>query len=231
MTVTWRWGHRSTTASVVVALLVVSVLVQLGTAHLSRARAAEQSRCARHAADADRRAALVTGSGRRVVVIGDSWSVGLGLRDLSASWPTRLPGEVHVAGFSGSGFSRTASPCGDRSYAARARRVVADADLVVVEGGLNDHDRSTAAITVGFLRLMRALAGLGQEVVVVGPAPAPARRSAVPRVDHLLAALSGAHGVRYVSAADWELPYLPDRLHLTAEGHARFGELVAEQLG
>ena len=69
---------------------------------------------------------MVTGSGERVVVVGDSWSAGLGLDDPVQSWPSRLPGRIHVAGFSGTGFSAHASPCGRVSFArpraGRARR-------------------------------------------------------------------------------------------------------------
>jgi acyl-CoA thioesterase-1 len=99
---------------------------------------------------------------------------------------------------------------------------------VVVEGGLNDFDRSTTAITLGFGRLLAALEG--REVVVVGPAMAPSRSAEVPRVDRLLARLAADSGVPYVPTSDLRLPYLRDRLHLTAEGHAMFGDAVAQRL-
>ncbi len=93
----------------------------------------------------------------RVVVIGDSWSAGLGLDRPVQSWPSRLPGRVHVAGFSGSGFSAKASPCGRVSFADRAPAALGGgADLVVIEGGLNDYDRSRAEIKAGFARVVRA---------------------------------------------------------------------------
>ena len=102
---------------------------------------------------------MVTGSGERVVVIGDSWSAGLGLDRPVQSWPSRLSGRIHVAGFSGSGFSAKASPCGRVSFADRAPAALRNgADLVVVEGGLNDFDRSRAEIKAGFARVMRAAA-------------------------------------------------------------------------
>jgi acyl-CoA thioesterase-1 len=190
---------------------------------------AGEPRCTVHRGDARERAALVTGAGRHTVVIGDSWSVGLGLDDHEKSWPSRLEDETHVAGFSGSGFSEGASPCGRVSFADRAAAAVrGGADLVVVEGGLNDHDQPSVAVERGFARLMHALAG--QRVVVVGPATAPSRARAVPRVDDLLARLSAAYAVPYVATSDLDLPYLHDRLHLTEAGHAEFGDAVAERI-
>ena len=206
---------------------LVALLVVLTTFWVtSTAQAGDGDRCERFAAGSVERAALVTGSGPETLVIGDSWSAGLGLDDLADSWPTRLPGTVRVAGFSGSGFSHDASECGDVSFASRASAALTPATgLVVVEGGLNDHDASDAEIAAGFTRLVEALDG--HQVVVVGPAAAPSRAEAVRRVDELLAGLADQAGWGYVSAYDWELGYLPDQLHLTPEGHRAFGDLVA----
>lgn len=190
---------------------------------------AGQTRCRDHRSDARERAAIVTGEGSRVLVIGDSWSVGLGQDDLARSWPSRLAGEVHVAGFSGSGFSPRASACGAVSFADRAPTALGTRPaLVVVEGGLNDYDQPAAAIEGGFRDLMADLAG--EEVVVVGPASAPARAAAVPRVDALLARLSAEYGVPYVQTSDLSLDYLDDRLHLTEGGHVEFGDAVADRI-
>lgn len=176
------------------------------------------------------RSDTITGSGPRTVVIGDSWSVGLGLDEPAGSWPAQLPGEVHVEGLSGSGFSETASRCGDVSFAARTpRATLGGADLVVVEGGLNDFDQPPAATTRGFERLLDALAD--HRVVVVGPADAPSRSAGARRVDDLLERLSREHHVPYVSTLDLELDYLDDDLHLTSEGHEDFGRVVAERVG
>ena len=204
-------------------LLVVGVL----TFHLGAgARGADADRCERFQTQSVARSQVVTGAGARVVVIGDSWSAGLGLENAGRSWPSRLAGRVHVAGFSGSGFSRGASTCSAVSFASRAPAALrGGADLVVVEGGLNDYDQPDATIRAGFERLMDTLDG--RRVVVVGPAMAPSRATAVPHVDALLAALSEQYGVSYVSTMSWDLPYLEDRLHLTEAGHLRFGDEVA----
>lgn len=203
------------------------VLAVAGLLVVARAGAGTD-RCERFRDAARDRAALVTGSGREVFVIGDSYSVGLGVR-ASESWPTRLPGQVHVDGFSGSGFSEGASPCGDVSYAARAPAVLRNRpDVVVVEGGLNDVDQSRRAIRDGVAALMAALRG--HKVLVVGPAPAPDRAAAVPAVDRLLARLSAEYGVGYLSMLDADLTYLDDDLHLTPQGHREFGDRVAEAL-
>jgi acyl-CoA thioesterase-1 len=212
---------------VTVALALVGALV--GTGVLAARASANLSKCERFASASVDRARQVTGSGERVVVIGDSWSAGLGLDHPVHSWPSQLPGRVHVAGFSGSGFSATASVCGRVSFADRAPAALrGGADLVIVEGGLNDYDHSRAEIEAGFARVLRAAAAY--RVVVVGPAPAPARAAAVPRLDRLLRDLSAQYGVAYVSTADLDLPYLDDRLHLTPQGHRVFGDEVARRI-
>jgi acyl-CoA thioesterase I len=212
-------------------LLTVAALVcaLVATGVLAARASANQSRCERFAAASVQRGAMVTGHGERVVVIGDSWSAGLGLDDPAQSWPSRLTGRVHVAGFSGSGFSERASSCGRVSFADRAPAALAGgADPVVVEGGLNDFDHSRAEIKAGFARVMRTTASYPN--VVVGPAPAPARAAKVPRVDRLLSHLAAKYAVPYVSVVDLDLPYLDDRLHPTAAGHREFGDAVAARI-
>lgn len=212
--------------------MALGLLVAVLTGYVAARAGAHGDRCARFAADSTARAAAVSGSGRDVVVIGDSWSAGLGLTDSAASWPSRLPGRVRVAGFSGSGFSAHASDCGAVSFADRARSAVrSGTDLVVVEGGLNDVDQPSAAIVSGFSRLMDSLSGVpADRVVVVGPASAPARAAGVARVDLLLGALAEQAGVAYVRTSDLDLDYLPDGLHLTPAGHRVFGDAVAARM-
>ena len=221
--------HRGIARRTVGASVVVLLLAALMAFYAADRAGAGQARCQEHRADARERRALVTGEGAPVLVIGDSWSVGLGQDDLARSWASRLPGEVHVEGFSGSGFSARASGCGRVSFHDRAPTALTTRPgLVVVAGGLNDHDQPTAAIDRGFRALMADLAG--HDVVVVGPADAPARSRAVPRVEALLASLSEEYGVAFVPTSDLELDYLPDRLHLTAGGHREFGDAVAERI-
>lgn len=210
-----------------VAVCLVAAVAATGFLVTTRA-GADTDRCTDFRDAARARAELVTGTGHDVLVIGDSYSVGLGVR-AGESWPARLPGRVRVDGFSGSGFSRDASPCGDLSYAARARRSLPDGTgPVVVEGGLNDYDQPRRAVRDGFAGLMSELRG--RQVLVVGPVPAPERAGAVPAVDALLARLSQRHGVGYLSMLDADLPYLDDGLHLTPEGHRQFGDRVAAAL-
>lgn len=221
--------HRGNLRRVVGASAVTVVLAALMAFWIADTADAGQTRCRDHRADARARTAIVTGSGAPVLVIGDSWSVGLGQDDLARSWPARLDGEVHVAGFSGSGFSARASLCGAVSFHDRAPTALGvRPSLVVVEGGLNDYDQPTAAIDAGFRALMADLAG--QHVVVVGPATAPARAVAVPRVDDQLAVLSAEYGVPYVQTSDLALDYLDDGLHLTTDGHVEFGDAVADRI-
>ena len=207
--------------------VVVAVLVALLTLLVSGgARGDDAQRCATFSVQSQVRERLVTGHGQRVVVIGDSYSVGLGLRDPERSWPSRLPGRVHVHGFSGSGFSAGASGCRRVAYDVRAPRALRGGTArVVVQGGLNDYDQPAGDVRRGFRTLMRELAG--RDVLVVGPPEAPARARAAVRVDAILAQESDRAGVRYLSMLGHRFAYLEDRLHLTPAGHRAFGAVVA----
>ncbi|MDZ5661008.1 SGNH/GDSL hydrolase family protein [Nocardioides sp. S-58] len=221
--------HRGNLRRVVGASAVVVLLAALLAFWVADRAGAGPARCQQHRIDSRERATLVTGEGTRTLVIGDSWSVGLGQADLGRSWAAQLPGEVHVAGFSGSGYSAGASGCGRVSFHDRATTALAARpQLVVVQGGLNDHDQPSAAITRGFADLMADLAG--HHVVVVGPADAPSRSHAVGRVDALLASLADDHEVPYVATTDLDLAYLGDRLHLTEGGHREYGLAVAQRI-
>lgn len=221
--------HRGNLRQLVGASAVVLLLAAFLAFYVADRAGAGLTRCQQHWSDSRERAGIVTGGGLHVLVIGDSWSVGLGQDDLARSWPARLPGEVHVAGFSGSGFSARASTCGRVSFHDRTPTALGTRpQLVVVEGGLNDYDQPTVDITRGFRALMADLAG--QRVVVVGAPDAPARAAAVPRVDELLETLSSEYGVPYIATTDLDLTYLGDRLHLTEDGHRVFGDAVAERL-
>jgi len=205
---------------VAVFISIVSLLVSGG------AKGDVAAHCARLSVQSQARERLVTGHGRRVVVIGDSYSVGLGLRDHETSWPSRLPGRVHVYGFSGSGFSAHASSCPHVEYDDRAPHALGGgADLVVVEGGLNDTDQPASAVRAGFRTLIGDLSG--RSVLVVGPPPAPLRADGARRVDAVLREECARAGVPYLSMADRIFPYLDDDLHLTSAGHRTFGSIVS----
>ena len=220
--------HRGARVAAGVFLVALAVVVSLAVA-AGHATGSNAGHCARVVAQSQARERIVTGHGRNVVVIGDSYSVGFGLRDQSASWPSQLPGRVHVYGVSGSGFSAGASPCAGVSYDAREPYALRrGADLVVVEGGLNDFDQPVSTVRAGFRALARELRG--HRVLVVGPPPAPARLSGARRVDAVLSQESARAGVRYLSMIDEHFRYLPDRLHLTPSGHHDFGQVVARSV-
>ena len=214
-----------------VALLTAALVLAITYVAATQAIGSGLPKCERFAADSVARAGQVTGAGSAW-----SWSATRGRPGSVWRSPSapgrRLDGRVHVAGFSGSGFSALASPCGRVSFADRAGEAVAGgADLVVVEGGLNDWDHSDSEIRAGFARLVRVLRAADVDrVVVVGPASAPSRAARIPHVDALLAELSEQYGVGYVSTADLHLDYLSDELHLTGSGHRAFGDAVARRI-
>ena len=110
--------------------------------------------------------------------------------------------------------------------------MVAGADLLVVEGGLNDWDRSDTEIRAGFARLMRVARAAGVDAHGRGRTgertlprcEGPARRRAA------RGSCRSSTASATSSTADLDLPYLDDDLHLTATGHRLFGDAVASRL-
>ena len=185
--------------------------------------------CQAIAAASAARHAAVAGAGPRVVVIGDSYSQGAHLPDPSSSWPSMLPGQVIVDGFAGSGFSASASPCSGEAFGIRVARALAEHPaLVVVQGGLNDYDVPDDQLRAAVRDVLAQLSG--SRAVLVGPPDAPRRAAQVARVDGLLAAEAARAGIPYVRTSGWQLPFLPDQLHLTPDGHRAFGDAVAAQI-
>ena len=197
---------------------------------LSAANASTAERCERFTHQSTARQQVVSGHGATTVVIGDSYSAGLGLRHPDRNWARQLPGRVHVFGFSGSGFSTGASPCSAVSYAQRAPRALTlHPSLVVIEGGLNDFDQPSGDIRAGFRRLLTEV-GHHPRVLVVGPPPAPLRGDRAARVDAILRTEAARSGTPYLSMIDEHFRYRSDRLHLTPGGHRAFGRVVADRL-
>jgi acyl-CoA thioesterase-1 len=216
-------GVLSAGLGLVLTVLALTPLVS-NAAHSNTAQ-----QCARFSGESVARQHLITGHGATTVVIGDSYSAGLGLSHPGRNWASELPGRVHVFGFSGSGFSAGASACRSVAYADRAPQALAlHPSLVVIEGGLNDFDQPTADIRAGFRRLLNEVGHL--PVLVVGPPPAPLRGRRAARVDAILRAEAVRSGTPYLSMIGDRFSYLPDRLHLTPAGHRQFGNVVADRV-
>ena len=166
---------------------------------------------------------------RRHLVIGDSWSVGLGPTTSTRSWPASCPARsTSAASPDRASAPGPAAAVASRSPTAHRPPLSSRPDLVVVEGGLNDYDQPASAIDRGFRDLM---AGPGRpprgrrrsrDRPVPRPAPSPGRRPA--------GACSPEYAVPYVATSDLDLDYLDDLLHLTEDGHEEFGEAVAARI-
>ncbi|MBT2585626.1 SGNH/GDSL hydrolase family protein [Arthrobacter sp. ISL-95] len=170
--------------------------------------------------------------GKRVAVLGDSYTAGEKLQDRSAGWVFDLAHDqgwtlyadgIGNTGFTGEGF------CGGQAFSSRTGPILDLApELAIVQGGLNDTAANSADVEAAASALLEDLKSV-HDVVLVGPVRAPARQG-IETVDSALATAAGHHGRRYVSALDWDLPFLPDNLHLTEDGHARYAKLLAARL-
>ncbi|TQL70319.1 lysophospholipase L1-like esterase [Nocardioides albertanoniae] len=189
-----------------------------------------QDMCSRFAAESVSRAAVVTGAGEQVVVIGDSWAAGYGLDDPAKSWPAYLDGQVRVSGFAGTGYARSSMErCGPISFGERAADAVRQgADLVVLEGGINDAHRELPEAEKGFRQTLDALKG--HDVVVLGAPSISTRAAAIKVVNKMLKRVSKEYGVTYINVFDLKLPYQDDHTHLTPAGHVQFGRIVAQRI-
>lgn len=185
--------------------------------------------CQQNAERARERNAVVTGHGRRVVVIADSWGIGRGI-DPHQTWPVYLNGEIHVDAFGGSAYSDVDwNHCGNVSLADRAPAALAHgADLVVVEGGLNDVHRSDAEIRAGVARLIDEVKDY--PAVILQPPTTPNRGASIKRVDAIMSQMADKAGIPYIPTADIKLTFRSDGLHPDAAGHRVFGKTVARRI-
>lgn len=182
-----------------------------------------------NAARDDRRP--VTSGGPTAAVLGDSYAQGQHLdRPREQAWSTLLGqaegwttrvDAIGMTGFINGGY------CGGQTFASRLPAVLASRpQVLVVEGGLNDYEADPADVRQAAAELLAAARAV-PTVIVVGPPSAPARGDTPAAVDAALGEATAAAGRQYVSTLTAGLPYLPDRLHLTPEGHQIFADLVA----
>ena len=167
-------------------------------------------------------------------MIGDSWSVGLGLaRARSARGPRGCPGACTSRASPGPASAPRPRRAAAVSFADRAPAAVRTAPTWSWSRAASTTGTARGAeVRTGFKRLIRALrADDVTRIVVVGPAAAPSRAAAVPRLDRLLCRVVGpARRQRTSRRADLDLPYLADQLHLTLAGHVAFGDAVAGRI-
>lgn len=175
--------------------------------------------------------AVRTGNGgRKVFVLGDSYTAGDVLEDRTDVWVYDLAriedATVTADGIGGTGFVNGGS-CGGMQFGTRLGQIVhSSPGLVILQGGLNDWRESPDKVASAAFNDLQELSDV-PEVVVVGPINAPSRSEGAKAIDSALREAVEAQGRRYISALDWDLPYLPDRLHLTPAGHDTFAAHVA----
>ena len=160
------------------------------------------------------------------VVLGDSYAAGDWLEDRSQGWAYAVAEDaagIGMTGYTNGGY------CGDGSFSERLRSVTdLHPSTLIIQGGLNDSEASAHQIEAAASDLLDRVEDIDR-VVIIGPTNAPAK-SDLAKVDRALAAAAADHEREYISALDWDLEFLPDRLHLTPAGHAEFAELVKASL-
>jgi lysophospholipase L1-like esterase len=220
---------------IVLAAALASVLVAgVATAvSLTRAQAGHPG-CADIRAYQERYGEIETlGHGERsIAVLGDSYSAGDTLSDRGQRWTDvlvtlRPDVTVTLAAVGGTGYANPGL-CGRDSFRDRIDDVLARADdILIIQGGINDALVDPADVERSVPEVLDA--ARADQVVVVGPIDAPAI-SGEDRVDALLEREAAERGMTYISTLDWDLPFGPDRLHLTADGHRAYAERVRDGL-
>ncbi len=176
----------------------------------------------------------VTTGSPTAAVLGDSYTAGLGLAEPRLAWSTllgRLEGwRTYAEGISGTGLTNSGF-CTHADFGARLPKALAHHPrILVVQGGLNDTGAPPGAPGAALTRLLDRSARVPR-LVVVGPPAAPGEpRPVLQRIDAEFRAACRPPHCTYVSALGWQLPFQPDRIHLTPAGHMMFAEHVSEAL-
>lgn len=167
--------------------------------------------------------------GRSVDILGDSYAAGDYLGNAADSWVHRLAAledlTAHVDAIGGTGFTN-GGPCGVQAFSARVDEVLATKpQVVIIEGGLNDHAADQHAFERSASALMDKFSEV-KTVVVIGPTHAPAV-DGCDKIDAALRSAAESKGRQYVSAYAWKLDFAQDGIHLTPGGHAAYADHVA----
>jgi lysophospholipase L1-like esterase len=175
----------------------------------------------------------VGGGSVKVAVLGDSYAAGEHLPDPSTGWvPTLAKSEKWAVGLDaigGTGFLN-GGPCVTHNFASRIADVVSSKpQLLIIQGGLNDHGRDAETETKAVTKILDQAKAI-KTVIVIGPADTPKVTDEAP-TDAAIKDATETAGRTYISALGWhDLTYIDDGLHLTPEGHAAYARHVAAEL-
>lgn len=175
----------------------------------------------------------VTTGTKSVSILGDSYTVGVGLdAGIAAAWPALagrdLGWTTQVAAVGGTGFVNDGA-CGGHAFADRLGGALQeDTETLIIAGGVNDAEAGPSKAKEAADALLERVAYV-PNVVVIGPANAPAVKD-LPAIDQALAKAAADNGREYISALSWDLEYLPDNLHPTEAGHKAYAAHVTEAL-
>lgn len=193
----------------------------------------------------DRTAAPAVPQHAHLYVIGDSWAAGL-YADPTQTFvqvaAAALGWSVDVNAVSGTGYLNEAGGS-EQSYPERAADIPkgTTADVVLVQGGSNDHDDSLSAIAAAETRTIATLRRIfpTARIVLLGPGPDPAPVTAAQiAIDDTLERTAEAHSVAYISMLDerWITDQNvnsvidPSTHHPTVVGDAYLGGRLADAL-
>lgn len=223
---------RKRTWAFIGGAIVVVLAAGGGVAYQMRAQAIAEGQCELNRAYiAEHGPIITTGDGvTSVALLGDSYSRGDGLTDYADAWPNQLDRgwTLHVDAVGMTGYVN-GGYCGDQQFGTRVDGLVDVApDVLLIAGGLNDTTASASDIADAGQNVLDATEGVATRILV-GPVDVDARASESD-VDATLRELADENGIPYVSALDWDVQMLPDGLHMTAEGHARYAELIGQAL-
>ena len=231
-----RIGNRARRRLAVAAALAVILGV---TAAVVVQNVRREGSCVSDQRNAD--AAPISGgltTGPTAFFLGDSYTTGFGLADPGSSFAYRLADlegwDATMAGFPGTGYA-VEGTCGGNDFIHRLGLLPPDADIVVIEGGLNDAIFSVPVPTLtadatALIARIRELAPDARIVVLGAADVVPDARARVLATNAALRATAAAAGATYVDLAGLVFA-TTDGTHPTVEGHELIAESVRAALG
>jgi acyl-CoA thioesterase-1 len=182
---------------------------------------------------ADREALTARESGPIAVFMGDSYTQGVGLSQISDDYAYVTASAMHwravLNAAGGTGYV-AGGPCRGQQLLARVPQVVAlRPAVVVIQAGLDDYQSPEQQIERAaeqvYAQLRHDLPRT--RVVVVGPHAVPKVSKVRPVINALRTATTRAH-VAFIDASSWPLSFEKDGIHLTVAGHRTYGRQLAD---